>query len=229
MSDDPIDMSRIYRDAAQQRAFEHQHPPNREHELESVIARFLGRLRITGDQHIGVRGSFPHINLYYKDSTTLPQLPGGSGGASAPLGPFAKKTLTSTGQLTLTPGTVNGLVPSNPFDPIDCSGSTVTHVKLHCTTSSYQVNGAAWMANGTPATPPPAIKGAPPSTFDVTIGLVLKVSSTIYQYFPVWPIGFDVVATPIQWILTDRDMPEPGQSSHDIWYSWRCDANYFTG
>lgn len=137
-------------------------------------------------------------------------------------GPFVLVSLDGSGNLLLGPGTVNGLVPSNPFSPISCPGN-LTFVSLRCQTDSFQVNTAAWNAGTTPPTPPLAIKGAPPTQFDVLIGIVKQITNgttTSYQWFRIWPVNFNVVAIPQPWIGTDRDDPEPGQTPQETWYTW---------
>ena len=140
------------------------------------------------------------------------------------IGPFHFISLDSLGMLRLAPGTVNQLIPDNPLDPIDCSAAGITHVKLACGTASNQVNQAVWVADGTPAVPPLAIKGSPPTDFEVEIAMVENLGGGQFVFYRVWPNGYNVVASPVEWILTDRSMPTPSQTLTEIWYSWDIHA-----
>ena len=146
----------------------------------------------------------------------------GRSGSASEGGPFTLVSLDTSGNLTLGPGTVNGLVPSNPFNSISCPG-TLTYVSLLCQTDSNQVNQVAWQTGATPPAPPLALKGAAPTTFSVLIGIVKRVTSgttTSYQWWRIWPLDFNVVAIPQPWISTDRTDPQPGQTPQETWYSW---------
>lgn len=168
----------------------------------------------------------PYIETYFDtaDGQRLAALARPFGPAAATGGPFSLISLSSSGELILSPGTVNQLLINDPFSALSCSGS-LTYIKIHCTTSSYQVNDATLEASSTPATPAPALKGAPPLEFDVTIGIVAS-DGTSFTYYPTWPKGFNVIAKPQVWLATDRDSPDPGQTFQETWYSWDIAAAY---
>ncbi len=148
---------------------------------------------------------------------------GNTVGAQIDNGPFDFISLTGAGLLSIYPGTINQLLPSNPLNTIDCSGGATTYIKLHCETDSNQVNSAAYMADSTAPVPPVASKGAPPTSFDVLLGFITKTTvgpNTTYTRYKVWPHAMNIVATPVVWIMTDRSSPAPNQTLQETWYSW---------
>lgn len=155
-------------------------------------------------------------------------IPNSIGAGAGNQGAFSLISLDGNGNLILSPGTVNQLMMNDPFVPVTCSVG-LTYINLHCATSSYQVNNVTLQASGSPAVPAPALKGAPPLSFDVSIGIVKGTSSALgnsFKYYPVWPVGFNVSAIPKPWIQTDRSSPSPGQTFQETWYSWDAVAAY---
>jgi hypothetical protein len=137
-------------------------------------------------------------------------------------GPFDFTAISSAGLLTIFPGTINNLLPDTPFTPLDCSAQALTYVTLACTTNSNQVNQASYKAVDTVPTPPPAVMGAPPPSFSILLGIVTKDSSSgsdTYAMYKTLPKG-NLLATPLPWIQTDKEAPQPNGLPYDQWYSW---------
>lgn len=139
------------------------------------------------------------------------------------VGPFDLISLGTDGKLYLHPGTVNQLIPDNPFDAIDCSGNDTTYVSLRCRTEGQQINQAEYQTQSTPFKPPAAVKGAAPSEFDVTLYIVVRTGTT-YTAYKTWPKHSNINATPTPWITTDRDNPQPGQLLTEQWWTWQAVA-----
>ena len=149
-------------------------------------------------------------------------LHGWIGASAEPPGPFDFTSIDTNGMLTIFPGTINNLLPSDPLATVDCSAGGTLYITLSCTTDSNQVNQANYVAQSTAPTPAAAIMGAPPASFDVLLGIVVGTASggnTTYTPYKTLPKG-NLLATPYQWILTDKDEVQPYGLPYDIWYTW---------
>lgn len=138
---------------------------------------------------------------------------------------FANKHIVSgvwdnTYDVTLYPGVVNQLLPSNIFSPINQGISSTLYVILTGASDGYSVTSSAWSLESSAPAPVDATADTPPSSFTVVIGVIFwnAVTSTftIYQI-----IQNNLSAQPIQWLTVSRATPEPFLSPVQYYWTWQ--------
>ena len=115
------------------------------------------------------------------------------GAEDAQVVPFDITDQTVAGAVTLTfwPGTINGIMPSNMFDPQTVDATSLWYVIATATTDGSAVTGIVLSASTTAPTPQTAATNAMPSTVAITVG--------IYKAGLAYNIaGKNITMTPVQ-------------------------------
>lgn len=128
-------------------------------------------------------------------------------------------TWDGTYDVTLYPGTVNQLLPSNMFSTINATITSTQYVILTGASDGYVVTDAPWSIVGTQPTPTDAVADTPPSTFYAIIGVILYNSGpntiTIRQI-----IDADITAIPSVWTTIARSGAGPFELAYVNYYYW---------
>lgn len=176
--------------------------------------------------HSLVRGSQARVKRMEDSFPKRLFLPSRGVGSSAPSDacPF-DITVSPNGSnfdVSLRPGTVNQMIPSNLFTPITVSGVASSFVKLHCTTNGTGVTGVTVTADATPSSPIIPTPSVGSTTFDILIGVILPGGTSIKT------LGYcaSIRATLSQVFTQDKsDPPAPGISPYIRWYTWITEAD----
>lgn len=118
---------------------------------------------------------------------------------------------SDTHEITLYPGSINGLVPSNMFDTFSVSGTQ--YIVATCTTDGSQINAITLAVESSPPTPAAATSGAAPLSFKVLI--------TIFNDDLAYNMGgCGMTFVPQESIRVDKVSPTPGTLPYTSWYVW---------
>lgn len=136
--------------------------------------------------------------------------------SSVPIGSVAPFTATVNGlNLTLTTGTLNGLVPTNVGSTFVISSSGTQYLLLTVSTSNAKVTSSSFSISATPASAIDVIQGQPPSTFDICIYVIVNT-------VPYRVIGNgSLFCTPYEAWRFAKAMTSPDAMPYDSYYSWR--------
>lgn len=134
------------------------------------------------------------------------------GGGSTP-SPF-DCTVSGT-DLTLRPGTINQVLPSNIFSTLTLPGGTYTrYIVLTATCASGLVTSAALSVDVAAPAAPGVDAGSPPTTFAVLLAII--VDGVAYRTIAPGSLQAQVVES----FRTDKASPTFGLSPYDIYYTW---------
>lgn len=144
--------------------------------------------------------------------------PGGGGGGGSPtVEPFDVSfdtPMSGTVNASFSPGTVNGLLPSNYNTPININVTGTYYAVISLTASGGQITGAVLSLPTAAPAAIPVNMGQPPLSFDFLIGII--VDSVWYR-----TIGSgSLTAAGKEVFRTSKTSPAPGTLPYDIWYSW---------
>lgn len=121
-------------------------------------------------------------------------------------------------RITLRPGTINTIVPSNMFSNFAIPLTGTYYTSLDCTTDGTSVTAAVINVSTTPPAPLDEDMGAAPDFFQLLLGMTVDLK--IYQF-----IDYVLFAFPIRTIYSIKDSPEPGQPYYDLHYSWQLNSH----
>lgn len=141
----------------------------------------------------------------------------GGGAAAAPeVFPF---DVTVSGasdprDVTVRPGTVNNLLPSNMFSVGATPVSGTRYVTLVLTFSTGEVTGALLSMDTVAPDASPVTEGTPPTT--LTILLAVIVDTVVFQVR-----HGNITVTPVEAFRADRASPaSPGELPYSSWWQW---------
>jgi len=83
----------------------------------------------------------------------------------------------STATVTITPGTVSGILPANILSPISISLSSTTYISLACTASNNVVTGVTVVASSTPFVGQTPTSGIAASSFSIPAVVIINFQS----------------------------------------------------
>lgn len=114
--------------------------------------------------------------------------------------------------LTIQPGTVNNVLPSNYLTGITVTGTA--YISVECATNNGRITSASLVSDtAQPGSPIPAM-GAPPTTFKVLIGIVSGGVAT-----KVWG-NANILAHCVEVYRAEKASPVAGQIPYDVYYTW---------
>ena len=140
---------------------------------------------------------------------------GASGGI--PEGDFPWKTTFKKPANTLSvfPGTLNGLLPSNIFSPIACSSSGLYYLKAKVTTNGKAVTAVTLaVENGYEDCVISAVENSAPTTLAFIIAAISD--GDIFQVQKT-----NIVITPTVAFIVSRTPPIPGDEPFVRWWTWQ--------
>lgn len=123
-------------------------------------------------------------------------------------------TISGT-SLTLTTGTVNGLVPTNITSTLTIVGTGTEYLQLSVSSANAQITSSSFSVSATAPSPIPVIQGQPPTSFDfcthvIVNGVAFRVignGSLIFTPYEAWRFA--------------KAMTSPDSMPYDSYYSWR--------
>lgn len=117
--------------------------------------------------------------------------------------------------LTLTTGTLNGLIPTNVGSTFVVSSSGTQYLLLTVTTTNAKVVSSSFSISSSPASVIDVVQGQPPATFDICIYVIVNA-------VPFRVIGNgSLVCTPYEAWRFAKAMTSPDAMPYDSYYSWR--------
>jgi hypothetical protein len=142
---------------------------------------------------------------------------GGGAAAAATTAPFTIAMVLAGGgpnySVTLWPGAINQLVPTDMFTTVTYVAASTVYVHLDVTTDGRKITAAAIVIDGTSPVAMPSTSGLAPTSFGLLIGVI--TNNTVYQ------INSGLCTATIATALTeDKAAPVPGQSPYLYWYTW---------
>lgn len=169
--------------------------------VESIPVRF--------DNDVGVQ-------VPRRDSASVTPIVLENQASSAPVGSTAPFTATINGlNLTLTTGTVNGIIPSNVGNTFVVSSTGTQYLLITVNTANAKVTSSSVSISSSPASAIDVIQGQPPSSFDICIYVVVNA-------VPYRVIGNgSLVCTPYEAWRFAKAMTSPDSMPYDSYYSWR--------
>lgn len=120
--------------------------------------------------------------------------------------------------MSVRPGTINGLMPSNNLDEVTISLSSTYYLHLDCTANNGQIVTAELSA---PTIQPGAVAptlGQPPTSLKVLLAVIHEGTA-----FRIWGNG-NVHAAPEESFRIDRAAPAAGELPYEIYYTWRFEV-----
>jgi hypothetical protein len=200
-------------------------------QLEQQVRDFIQRIPRRkagggGDDESGSRGGGPFID----DGPRTTRLDTGEMAATTPpvtaastplLQPSGttihtpwEPTIDSSGYLSVRPGALNSLVPSNIFDTFSV-GSSLNYIKLHAETDGARVTSLALVVDSSPiaSSPVDVTISTPPTSFDLVVGMTNSGTA--------WQIEFsNLDYEPRNVFLTPKIPATPGEEPFDRWWRW---------
>lgn len=151
--------------------------------------------------------------------TTLTIRRGGGGSGSVAADdpcPFdVTASVTSSGlNLSVQPGLVNGVLPSNMFDVLTAASSGTKYVCVDVSTNGKNVTSAQMAVKTSVPTAPTATVNAAPSSVSVIVSVVS--GSTVYKTIPCGNITLRVSPS----ITEDNPAASAGQRNYSQYYQW---------
>lgn len=158
----------------------------------------------------------PGIQISRRDSASVNPIVLESQASSTTGGSVAPFTATITGlNLTLTTGTVNGLIPTNVGSTFVVSATGTQYLLLSVSTSNAKVASSSFSVSATPAAAIDVVQGQPPATFDICIYVI--VNAVAFR-----TIGNgSLICTPYEAWRFAKAMTSPDSMPYDSYYSWR--------
>lgn len=116
--------------------------------------------------------------------------------------------------VTILPGTINHIVPSNMFQTISTATADTLFVKLQCNTDGKVITNVVIQINNIPAIPQIPTNSILPSYFEYTVGVISgNIGYNIARKF--------LTATGSRLFLTDKDPPaQPGEMAFEEYLVW---------
>jgi hypothetical protein len=161
-----------------------------------------------------------------KDGVTiaLPRIVGGSGSTAVnpPWFPFTTQDVHGNYQANFYAGTVGGIVPSNMFSPVSLTQGVTNYLYLACTASGGIITGATITASTSAPTIAASTSGAPPTSFNVPIGIfnlsgAAPVLNNVVGFGNIW-------VQPYVSLLTTAATPTVLTSPFTVTYNWAWGA-----
>lgn len=117
--------------------------------------------------------------------------------------------------LTVSSGTVNGLVPTNINSTFIITGTGTEYFYLTVSTANAKVTSSSFAAGAIAPSAIDVIQGQPPSSFDICIYVIVNG-------VPFRTIGNgSLVCTPYEAWRFAKAMTSPDSMPYDSYYSWR--------
>lgn len=117
--------------------------------------------------------------------------------------------------LTVTSGTVNGLVPTNINSTFIITGTGTEYLYLTVSTANAKVTSSSFAVGAIAPSAIDVIQGQPPSSFDICIYVI--VNGILFR-----TIGNgSLVCTPYEAWRFAKAMTSPDSMPYDSYYSWR--------
>ena len=135
------------------------------------------------------------------------------GGGNVTVYPFTCRI--SGTNLTLTPGTVNSLLPSNMTSTFVIPSTGTRYVNLVVYASNAEITNVSISVD---YSPPPAVSvslGQPPTTFYINIAVI--IDKTAYRTIG----GGSLTATSYEVYRLAKSLTSPDSIPYDSYYSWR--------
>lgn len=116
--------------------------------------------------------------------------------------------------VTLIPGVVNNLMPTNMFSTLSVDPTGTWYVVLTVTFAAAQVTSSLLSISATPPAASDVTEATPPASFDILLAVI--VDATVFQIR-----HGNITVTPAEAFRTDRDSPaNPGQLPYVSWWQW---------
>lgn len=156
-----------------------------------------------------------------------PRPSSGTPKAFTPFEIFATKNMVGlppiwdgTYNVTLYPGTVNLLLPSNIFNTINQAIASTQYVILNCISDGLAITSSSWDIESSAPTPLDAVADSPPASAQILLGVIVynAITDTI-QIFQIITDNIDL--TPTEWIRVPRPGAGPFELAYQIYYYWR--------
>jgi hypothetical protein len=135
--------------------------------------------------------------------------------ATAPIKYPFTPTISGT-SLTLTTGTVNGLVPTNITSTLTIIGTGTEYLQLSVSATNAQITSSSFSVSAVAPSPIPVIQGQPPTSFDFCTHVI--VNGTAFRVIG----NGSLVFTPYEAWRFAKAMPTPDSMPYDSYYSWRA-------
>lgn len=121
--------------------------------------------------------------------------------------------------LTIRPGTLNGMLPSGILTPVTYTNGSTVYVKVNCLSDGKSVTSCSIEIDATDPIANVAQASSGLTEFDVLIGAV--INNTVYK-----TIGWcgSIQARLEQVFLEDKVSPAVGSSPYTRWYQWLIEA-----
>jgi hypothetical protein len=158
---------------------------------------------------------------------SIKQTPGG-GGTSTPA-TFHPFQITSFADpesnpespsylVTLRPGTINNLLPTNILDDESLAtfalpANNLQYVVLSCTAASNALTSCEIALESSPPSAQTPLAFALPTTYEVTLGIVYNTS--VYQI-----VTTNLSVGSVQACITDKANPTPGSLPYNVFLQW---------
>lgn len=166
----------------------------------TITGRGAGGARFFGEgvvNLLGASGSSTYCPFTIRLTTKAGTI-GGSGGV----------------EVSLSPGTVNGIMPGNNMQPKPLNEGGASYVVVKCTSDGKVVVSAQWDILKSPPTATVATIDVAPTTFDVLVGII--ADSVVSRVIPC----ANIVAQIVPSIQTDRVSYLAGQRNYNQYYNW---------
>lgn len=172
------------------------------------VTAYLQSLTLQTSPDVLVKRQAGGTTLYTKAKAVR----GGAGGGAGP-SPF--DCSVSGTDLTLRPGTINQVLPSNMFSTLTLPGGSYTrYIVLTATCSSGEVTSAALSVETTQPVAPGVDAGSPPASFAVLLAVI--VDGQVFRTIAPGSLQAQVVES----FRADKASPTFGLSPYDIYYTW---------
>lgn len=183
------------------------------------LADKLNKLREAIDQCRLLPGPGYQVKRGTTGTTLTIKRRGGGGGTLAAEDdpcPFdVTPTVTSAGvNLSVQPGLVNGVLPSNMFSVLTASGTGTKYVCVDVTTNGKNVTGATLAVKTSVPTAPAATADVAPSSVSVIVSVVS--GSVAYKTIPCGNITMRVSPS----ITEDNPTATGGERNYTQFYQW---------
>lgn len=123
-------------------------------------------------------------------------------------------TVDTDGYVHVRPGTLNGMLPGNIFNPLGpLAGIGTVYVVLSVFTDGVQPTSALLELRNSPPEPPFHLVNIAPFSFEVLIGLTVNIT-------PFNVVDGLLQAEPVNVLQTTIASPSPGQTPWELHWSW---------
>jgi hypothetical protein len=182
--------------------------------------------QLTSDTLNRILSELESLRIVSVVNGTFRKLPGGTeinvapqrGGAGAPTEAHPVKIASSGESVTIQPGTINNLLPTNActdnaLTALSLTPDALTFVILRAVSADGAMTSCSLLTSTTaPTSQTPTIFSLP-TTYDVLLGIVYN--STVRQV-----VSTNLSVAGRQMFVTDRDVTTPGQLPYDVYFVW---------